>query len=60
MTRPDWMAAFFTQLADAGIVLTEQTVSSLAPAHGIQVRAESWGRLAQEAKLSGCRWAAAH
>ena len=58
MKQTAWVAPFFSQLADAGILLTEHTAPGMAPAQGVQVQAEDWGLLAQEAQLWGCRWVA--
>jgi len=58
VTAQDPLAPFLHRLAEAGLRPEAQASPGLAPAQLILVRAEEWGRLAQEAKASGLRWVA--
>ena len=58
MTLAADMKSLFTQLTDAGIQFIAQAVPGLAPAHCVQVQVDDWGRLARQARQSGCRWVA--
>lgn len=54
----EWMTAFLGRLALQDVPVEEQSPPGLAPARLLLVRAEDWGRLAQEARNWECRWVA--
>lgn len=54
----EWMTAFLGRLALKDVPVEETSPPGLAPARLLLVRAEDWGRLAQEAKNWECRWVA--
>jgi len=58
MTRLAWLTPFFAQLAQEGIVLSDEQVTGLTPARSIRLPVENWGQFAQQAKQQGCRWLA--
>jgi len=58
MTPRDRLEPFLRRLADAGVRVEAQASTGLVPAQVVQVPAEDWGALANEAKAWGCRWVA--
>ncbi|BCB27314.1 hydrogenase expression protein HypE [Sulfurimicrobium lacus] len=58
MTQDKPFAPFLGHLAQTGLRVESVAAHGLAPAQVITVQAEDWGRLGQEAKEWGCRWAA--
>lgn len=58
MNSREWLDAFFGRLALKDVPVSETFVPGLAPARLVEVRAEDWGRLAEEAKHWECRWVA--
>ena len=58
MNRHAWLAPFFERLAAADVAVQEEAVAGLAPARVIRLAPEDWGKLAREAKQTGCRWVA--
>jgi Ni,Fe-hydrogenase III large subunit len=58
MTRLAWLTPFFGRLVEEAIAHTLEPAAGLAPAQAIRVPAEDWGRLAHQARQSGCRWVA--
>ncbi|OIP08805.1 MAG: hydrogenase [Betaproteobacteria bacterium CG2_30_59_46] len=58
MTPNPLFAPFLDHLAQAGLHVESVAVHGLAPTQVLTLPAEEWGRLGQEAKGWGCRWAA--
>jgi len=57
MSRFDWLSEYLARLQDEHVLVRHGTATRLAPAHVLEIDAEDWGRVGQEASTFGCRWA---
>ncbi len=57
MSRFDWLSEYLARLQDEHVLVRHGTATRLAPAHVLEIDAEDWGRVGQEASAFGCRWA---